>query len=211
MNTSDRDVMIRLALTPPAEVHAPADLGDSIYREIVRTPQRRGLVRLGRLGWLPAPSPLLVTLALLALLAVGLVIVALSRPTSPPIVAMYHGGPDRTGVMPGPGPAGEPVIQWDIGRPGALPFNSMPVPVDGLLVVGDDSGVLAALDQDAGTVLWESDVGSPIHGVAGDERRVGLRRDTVRRGVRRPRRGRRPGMAAGPRERTGARIAPCRR
>ena len=47
MNTSDRDLMIRFALTPPAEVHAPADLGDSIYREIVRTPQRRGLVRLG--------------------------------------------------------------------------------------------------------------------------------------------------------------------
>ena len=164
MNTSDRDLMIRFALTPPAEVHAPADLGDSIYREIVRTPQRRGLVRLGRLGWLPAPSPLLVTLALLALLAVGLVIVALSRPTSPPIVAMYHGGPERTGVMPGPGPAGEPVIQWDIGRPGALPFNSMPVPVDGLLVVGDDSGMLAALDQDSGTVLRESDVGSPIRG-----------------------------------------------
>ena len=38
MNTSDRDVMIRLALTPSADVQAPADLGDSIYREILRTP-----------------------------------------------------------------------------------------------------------------------------------------------------------------------------
>jgi outer membrane protein assembly factor BamB len=164
MNASDRDLMIRSALRPSAEVLAPADLGDSIYNEIVRTPQRRGLVRLGRLGWLPAPSPLLGTLVLLALLAVALVIVVLSRPTSPPILAMYHGGPDRTGVMPGPGPVGEPVIQWDVPRLGALPFNSMPVPADGRLIVGDDSGALAALDQDTGMVVWEEDVGSPIRG-----------------------------------------------
>jgi len=161
MNTSDRDLMIRLALAP-AEAQAPADLGDSIYREIVRTPQRRGLIRLGRLGWLPAPSPLLITLVLLALLAVGLVIVALSRPSSPPILAMYHGGPDRTGVMPGPGPVGEGAIQWDVPRPGALPFNSMPLPAEGRVFVGDGSGVLAALDRDSGDVLWELDLGSPI-------------------------------------------------
>jgi outer membrane protein assembly factor BamB len=162
MSTSDRDLMIRLALTPPADVQAPPDLADSIYREVVRTPQRRGLIRFGRLGWLPAPSPLLVTLALLALLALGLLIVALSRPTPPPVLAMYHGGPDRTGVMPGPGPAGAPVIEWDSARPGALPFNSMPVPAEGRLFVGDDSGVLAALDESSGDVLWELDLGSPI-------------------------------------------------
>ena len=102
MNTSNRDLMIRLALTPSADVQAPADLNDSIYREIIRTPQRRGLIRLGRLGWLPAPSPLVATLALLALLIVGLLIAVLSRPAAPPVLAMYHGGPDRTGVMPGP-------------------------------------------------------------------------------------------------------------
>jgi eukaryotic-like serine/threonine-protein kinase len=171
MNTSDRDLMIRFALTPPVEVQAPDDLGDSIYREVLATRQRRGLIRLGRLVWLPAPSALLVTLALLALLAIGLVIVALSRPASPPIIAMYHGGPDRTGVMPGPGPAGEPVIQWDVGRPGAIPFNSMPIPLDGRLLVGDNSGVLAALDVDSGSTLWELDVGSPIRAspaIAGD-------------------------------------------
>ena len=164
MNTSDRDLMIRLALTPSADVQAPADLGDSIYREIVRTPQRRGLVRLGRLGWLPTPSPLLATLALLALLIVGLLIAVLSRPAAPPALAMYHGGPDRTGVMPGPGPRDPVEIEWETSRNGALPFNSMPVPADGRLFVGDDSGVLAALDQDSGSVLWEEDVGSPIRG-----------------------------------------------
>ena len=164
MNSLDRDGMIRLALTPPAGAHAPADLGDSIYREVVATRQRRGLVRLGRLGWVPAPSPLLVTLGLLALLGLAFAIAALSQPAPPPILSMYHGGPDRTGVMPGPGPAGDPVIEWDAARPGALPFNTMPLPVAGRVVVGDVSGSLAALDPTTGALAWELDVGSPMRG-----------------------------------------------
>ncbi len=158
MTTNDRDDLIRLALTPPADVHAPADLGDTIYTEILATPQRRWPVGLGRFSWLPAPSPLLVTLGLLALLAVVLVIVALARPSTPAILTMYHGGPDRTGVMPGPGPGGNPEIAWDVARPGALPFNSMPLPAEGSLFVGDGSGVLASLDQATGAVLWELNV-----------------------------------------------------
>jgi eukaryotic-like serine/threonine-protein kinase len=164
MSTIDRDDLIRLALTPPAGAHSPADLGASIYREVLATPQRRGLGRLGRLGWLPVPSPLLVTLGMLALLGLAIAIAALSQPAPPPVLSGYHGGPDRTGVMPGPGPAGEPVIAWDAGRPGALPFNTMPLPVAGRVVVGDVSGSLAALDPATGTLGWELDVGSPIRG-----------------------------------------------
>ena len=146
MNALDRDDLIRLALMPPADAHVPADLGDSIYREVLVTPQRRGPVRFGRLAWLPMPSSLLLTLGVLALLGLAIAIAALSTPAPPTILSMYHGGPDRTGVMPGPGPAGDPVIEWDAARPGALPFNTMPLPVAGWVVVGDASGYLAALD-----------------------------------------------------------------
>ncbi len=164
MNALDRDDMIRLALTPRAGAHAPAELGDSIYREVLATPQRRALVRLGRLGWLPVPSRFFITLGMLALLGLAIAMAALSPPASSPILSMYHGGPDRTGVMPGPGPAGDPVIEWDTGRPGAVPFNTMPLPVAGRVVVGDASGYLAALDPATGALGWELDVGSPIRG-----------------------------------------------
>lgn len=163
MTTNDRDAMIRLAIAPPSDVIAPADLGDAIYREVLATPQRRGIVQLGRLGWIPAPSPLLLSLGLLALLVVALLVAGL-RPPTPPLLTTYHGGPDRTGVMPGPGPAGVAAIAWDVPRSGAVSFTSMPLPAGGSVFVGDVSGTLAALDQADGSALWEQDVGGAIYG-----------------------------------------------
>ena len=164
MTTNDRDAMIRLAIAPPAELLAPADLGDAIYNRIVATPQRGGIVRLGRLGWVPAPSPLLVTIGLLALLAVGLVVAGLFRPPESPLLSMYHGGADRTGVMPGPGPTGDVAIAWSVERTGAIAYTSMPLPVGELVLVADVGGTLAALDPGTGARIWEEDVGGAVYG-----------------------------------------------
>lgn len=164
MTSNDRDALLRLAIAPPADVVAPADLADAIYRDVLATPQRRALPGLGRLPWTPMAGPLVATLALLALLAVGLVIVALSQPHAPPILSNYHGGPDRAGVMAGPGPSGLVTIRWDVPRPGPLPFNTMPLPIGGRVLVADGSGVIAALDEATGAVEWERDLGAAILG-----------------------------------------------
>ena len=164
MTTNDRDAMIRLAIAPPIDVVAPADLGDAIYSEVLATPQRRGIVRLGRLGWVPAPSPLLLAIALLALLAVGLVVAGLFRPPEPPLLSMHHGGPDRTGVMPGPGPTGDIVVAWSVERPGAINFTSMPLPAGERVFVADVGGTVAALDPETGAAIWEEDVGGAVYG-----------------------------------------------
>jgi outer membrane protein assembly factor BamB/class 3 adenylate cyclase len=82
---------------------------------------------------------------------------ALPPPSS---LTMYHGGPDRTGVMPGPGPTGKPAIAWDVPRSGAIPFNIMPLVARGRVIVADASGTLAALDEEAGTELWSVGLGS---------------------------------------------------
>ncbi len=163
MTTYDRDDLIRRAIEPDETVRTPADLGDLIYRTIRETPQRRSMPRFLQLGWLPSPSPALALLALLALLIVGLAVAALARPpSSPALLTMYHGGPDRTGVMPGPGPAGDLVLDWEAQRHGAIGFTVMPLVADGRVFVADDGGFLAALDETTGVELWEYDAGSPI-------------------------------------------------
>lgn len=163
MTTHDRDSLLRLAIAPPVDAAAPADLGDAIYGEILATPQRRGIVRLGRVGWVPSPSRLLLALGLLTLLAFGLVIVALSSRATPGL-STYHGGPDRTGVMPGPGPVGDVVALWDVGRPGPIAFTSMPLPVGDRVLVSDAGGTLAALAVSTGATLWERDVEGAVYG-----------------------------------------------
>jgi outer membrane protein assembly factor BamB len=176
MTTNDRDLLIRLAIAPAPDLVAPAELGDGIYRAILRTPQRRGVGVLGRrLPWLTSPS-LVGLVALLALLGIGLLIVALARPPAVPLLTMYHGGPARTGVMPGPGPTGTPAIAWDVQRSGGFAFNTMPLVSDRRVLVADDSGVIAALDEGTGTTLWEVPAGGAIKSspaVFGDEVAVG--------------------------------------
>jgi eukaryotic-like serine/threonine-protein kinase len=162
MTTNDRDAMLKLALSPSPDLRAPADLGDAIYTEVLATSQRRSVPLLGRLARLPAPA--LVSIALLALLALVLVIAALSRPPRPAVLTMYHGGPDRTGVMPGPAPQGEPIVLWTAPRPGAVAFSSMPLPFEDEVIVADQSGMLVALEAATGHERWHLDAGSLMSG-----------------------------------------------
>jgi outer membrane protein assembly factor BamB len=166
MTTFDRDALLRAALAPAPDAAAPADLGDAILDEIVATPQRRAGLRLGPIGrvaWLPAPSPFGLVLVVLALLALAILAVALAKPQRP-VLSTYHGGPDRTGVMPGPGPAGIPVIAWDVPRPAPIPFTSMPLPIGDRVLVADTGGTVAALAATTGAPLWEQNVGSAVNG-----------------------------------------------
>lgn len=165
MTTDNRDALIKLAISAPRSIEAPIDLGDAIYREIQATRQQRGLVRLGRFGWLPSPLPAFLVLALLVLAVIAAIAIGLARPPiRAHLLAEYHGGPDRTGVMVGPGPSGVPEVAWNVTRPGPLAFTTMPLVQDGRVYVADGSGTIAALDAATGDVLWEEAVGSPVRG-----------------------------------------------
>ena len=133
------DEAIRSALTLDPSVRAPLDLGGGIRTLIDSTPQRRR-------PWLQAMSPRmalavrLVVLGLLTLALIGAVLLIGSQRHSPsplPAVNTYHGGPDRTGVMAGPGPEGTLTNCWP---PVALsgPVGSYaPVVADGIVYIGD--------------------------------------------------------------------------
>jgi outer membrane protein assembly factor BamB len=164
MTIHDRDALLKRAISVPDELMAPPDLGDAILRAVQATPQRPSGVaaRLG-LVW-PAQRLALAGVALVALLIAAAILVALAQPSRSHRLAMYHGGPDRTGVMPGPGPGTNPKVVWDVPRPGALPFTTMPLVADGRVYVADESGTIAALDAATGATIWEKDVGSRIRG-----------------------------------------------
>jgi eukaryotic-like serine/threonine-protein kinase len=165
MTMNDRDALLRLAISAPQSAVAPAGLADAISAEIRATRQDRPLLRLGRLGWLPRPTPAFVAVALLLLAALAAIAFALSRPQLPAhLLSEYHGGPDRSGIMVGPGPQGVPAVIWDAVRPGPLPFTTMPLVQDGRVYVADASGTVAALDARTGTVVWEESVGAPVQG-----------------------------------------------
>ncbi len=158
----DRDRQIRLALTPEAPVTAPADLFEQISRVVRQTPQRRPLIPtlvLRPTDVAPALRLVLIGLLLLALLAVSFV--ALSR-LRQPAALMYHGGPERTGVLPGPGPAGAPFIVWEAQLGGPVSFSIMPLVADGRVVIIDEGGTVYALDEATGTELWRKAHGSRI-------------------------------------------------
>jgi eukaryotic-like serine/threonine-protein kinase len=166
MTINDRDALLKLAISAPRTVEAPAGLGDAILRQIQVTKQERGLIRLGRLGWVPRLTPAFVAAALLILAALVVIAIGLSRPTlRAHLLSEYHGGPDRTGIMVGPGPQGVPVVAWDVTRPGPLPFTTMPLVQDDRVYVADGSGIVAALDAANGRrILWEHATGSPARG-----------------------------------------------
>lgn len=161
----DRDLLIRRALTPDADVRAPDDLGDAIYRSVLVSPQHR---RRFALPTLVPPGPLapayrLALLILLLAALLGATLIVLSKPPVPGArLTIYHGGPERTGVMPGPGPLGTPVIAWDVPRGGAIGFSTMPIVADGRVFVVDDSGTVSALDEAIGDELWAVRLGGPI-------------------------------------------------
>jgi outer membrane protein assembly factor BamB len=165
MTNNDRDAMIKLAISAPPELGAPAGLRSAVFEAVQATRQPRPTPWTRLLGAVsPSHSrvPVLVGTALLLLaLVVGLVLVIGRQPPATPLTT-YHGGPDRTGVMPGPGPAGQPRILWDVSRPGPFTFNTMPLVDDGLVLVTDGSGTLAGLDATTGAVHWETHLDSPM-------------------------------------------------
>ncbi len=159
------DDAIRLALTPAATVHAPAGLGDEIRAATDLTPQRSaGLF--GRAA--SRRSRLVLQLALVGLLVLGLIgallLVGSPRPprSLPIVVSTYHGGPERNGIMPGPGPKGAPRLEWQVNLKGPVGGWS-PVVVDGSVYLGDEGGFVTAVDESTGTVRWQQDVGAPIN------------------------------------------------
>ena len=165
MTAFDRDDLIRLALTPDEAVQAPADLADDIRQAIAKTPQRRSLVPwVGVTRWIPSPSRTVVLAAILGVLViVGLLVaVASRRPSSPVDLTMYRGGPERTGILPGPGPRGVPSEAWQGDLHGPVPVQVMPIVHDGLVLVADGGGYLMAFAETDGTVRWEIDVESPV-------------------------------------------------
>lgn len=167
MSTTMRltDHAIRTALTPAAEVHAPAGLADGIRTAIGPLPQRRAGI-FG--GGLSGQNRLVLRLVVVGLLVLGL-LAALSfvgspRPPSlvPATAATYHGGPERSGVMPGPGPAGDPRMEWEVAVKGAMGAWS-PAVVDGTVYVGDEGGFVTAIDEVTHATRWQHEVGAPIN------------------------------------------------
>jgi outer membrane protein assembly factor BamB len=95
-----------------------------------------------------------------------------SPTTTPPVsadVATYRGDAARTGLMPGPGPSGQPALAWQFDADG--PIRSSPVSVGGSAFVTSESGIVFALDLDSGEERWHvalgSDVGAATPLVAG--------------------------------------------
>jgi outer membrane protein assembly factor BamB len=198
MSTSMRltDDAIRAALTPAAEVRAPAGLADGIRLAIDATPQRRRAI----IRWTPSRETRLV----LQLVAVGLLLLALlgaillvgsrrSTPPGLPSVSTYHGGPERTGIMPGPGPAAPARLEWATSVKGPMGAWS-PAVADGVVYVGDQSGFVSAIDEATGTLRWQKDVGAAINSgvsvadgllIVGDDNGVIHALDTTAQGLER--------------------------
>ncbi len=87
---------------------------------------------------------------------------AVATPTAEasPSVPMYRGNPERNGVMPGPGPEGQPVELWRTEVEGSI--NSAPAVVDGVLYFGAGDGGVYALDTATGAEVWTFQGSSPV-------------------------------------------------
>jgi outer membrane protein assembly factor BamB/class 3 adenylate cyclase len=91
-------------------------------------------------------------------------------------VSTYRGNPARTDVMPGPGPAGTPRIEWDVPLGGSV-ANAAPVVVDGTVYIGDalgdGSGNVEAYVESTGELVWRRALPAPVTAsVAVDDGRV---------------------------------------
>jgi outer membrane protein assembly factor BamB len=149
--TRDRDPLIRTALTPPPEVLAPGGLAGSILDLVETTPQRRGLA--ARLA--PASTGLRIAFFVVALLiafAAAALIAGTARPVLPPSILGYHGPPSRTGVMPGPGPAGVPGVVWSRQLAGPISQTATPLVADGAVYLADARGSVTILDEMSGSI-----------------------------------------------------------
>jgi outer membrane protein assembly factor BamB len=158
------DDAIRVALTLDAEVRAPSDLLASIDAIIATAPQRR--------AWLWNPSRrfslairLLAVALLLAALLWGIVFVGALRQQAivMPAVTTFHGGPDRTGIMAGPGPEGTLSPCWAAYQLKGPVGSYAPAVSDGVVFVGDGGGWLTAVSEATGAVLWQVPVGGAVN------------------------------------------------
>jgi outer membrane protein assembly factor BamB len=77
-----------------------------------------------------------------------------------PDVPMFAGGPARTGVLSGPGPAATPTVRWSFATGGAI--AGAPAVVDDVLYVGSADGNLYALDALTGHERWRFLAGTGI-------------------------------------------------
>jgi eukaryotic-like serine/threonine-protein kinase len=162
MNDRYQDAVIRAALTPSDEVHAPIGLADEIHVRLATTPQQARPIRArGRsLRWAPAMSPaLLVLFLLLALAAVvgGAVLLQMPRPATRLGVLSYHGDQGRTGVMTGPAPVRPPIVEWDLTLPRGVKNYTMPLVADGTAYVVDVRGDVVAVDLATGQRRWTAE------------------------------------------------------
>ena len=160
------DEAIRAALTPAPQVQAPFDLAASIRATVDVTPQRRRFF-LGIISPRGGGPRALILIALIGmLLLVGLLLVVGSRrPVLPAVVsdvAMFHGGPGRTGVVAGPGPAGQPTIVWQQSVGGPINGN-MPAVVADVVYVADGGGGVAAYGAAIGDLQWQVSLGSAVN------------------------------------------------
>lgn len=156
------DEAIRAALTPPADVKAPIGLALEVRTEVASTRQGR--------AWATWPGGILsgtrglVVAALVIVVAIASLSVVL-RPT----ISTYRGGPDRSGVMPGPGPVGSPYLEW---RADAGPLGPWsPVVADGVVHVAGGDGIVRGYALDTGAVVYQRDLEVPVAGgiaIAGD-------------------------------------------
>jgi eukaryotic-like serine/threonine-protein kinase len=81
-------------------------------------------------------------------------------------VPFYRVDADRSSIYPGPGPISEPQVAWQV-QLGAS-SSAIPIVVDGMVVIGDSSGILRALDARTGREKWrfKTDRGAAIGGAA---------------------------------------------
>ncbi|HET8522457.1 MAG TPA: PQQ-binding-like beta-propeller repeat protein [Thermomicrobiales bacterium] len=79
---------------------------------------------------------------------------------SVPDVPMFQGNPQRTGDLPGPGPARAPVVLWSF--PTGDNILGAPAVVDGVLYIGSADGSLYAIDAVTGAKRWTFAAGASI-------------------------------------------------
>lgn len=77
-------------------------------------------------------------------------------------VAMYRADPHGGNVHPGPAPAAEPQVAWQVDL--GVPAHFSPILVGGLLIVGTQgpAGTAIALDARTGAERWRFQAGAPI-------------------------------------------------
>lgn len=77
-------------------------------------------------------------------------------------VATYRGNAARTGLMPGPGPSGRPVVDWTFDA--GAPIGSSPVVLGGTVYLLGNDGVVHALTLTTGAELWRASLGAEATG-----------------------------------------------